>query len=762
MSHRFDDSVPQPLPIPPDSPPFVPRFSVRTKFTLAMVLSLAWFALTAWIAIPWMRDLAALANWPVALFVVGGIALVPGLMNAFLATSLLIDKRPPRRSFAHYPGISILIAAFNEERSILETLESIALQNYPGDFEVLVIDDGSTDRTARIVETMSHPWLRLVRQTTNLSKSAALNRGLAETRFDLIVTLDADCSLHTDALRNLVERYLSDPPGTKAVAGTMLVRNSRENWVTRAQEWDYFHGIAAVKRMQSLFHGTLVAQGAFSIYERAALNEVGGWDECVGEDIVLTWAMLERGWRIGHAEDACCFTNVPDRLTVFVSQRRRWARGMMEAFRRHPRILLVPRMSTFFVGWNLLFPWLDFVYTAAFIPGLILALFGIYWIAGPMTLALLPMALLMNALMYRISAKMFDEQGLRVRSNISGFLVYVFAYSLVLQPVSVAGYISELLGLRKNWGTKLSARACVVIAALFGILAAGDARAQTAVTGTISATSDAEEFDALRLRTGALFDYASPFDYAGVAAQTTHYTQSGWSRDAPAILVLWRKQDRDTLAGTIAEAGVVRIAGRTRLIGDATWTLRPSTRTGFELLVASDLVETQRALEDGTTHTLFGISAERQLSPRFTAIGFAAHQRFTDGNERQHLRGRLIWMLLPDHGISAQIQWRQFESGQLDAGGAYFNPDRYRHWQAALAMRKRSAGWLWTGTLAAGSEQVDRAARETTMLADLRAEGTLGKKTRLVLHASYNRSAGFAAADGYWYRVVGVSVVVPF
>jgi biofilm PGA synthesis N-glycosyltransferase PgaC len=127
---------------------------------------------------------------------------------------------------------------------------------------------------------------------------------------------------------------------------------------------------------------------------------------------------------------------------------------MLEAFRHHPGVLLVPRMSTFFVYWNLLFPWLDFAYTAAFIPGVILALFGVFWIAGPMTLALLPMALLMNFLMFRISVRMFDAQGLRVRRNVGGFLLYAFAYSLVLQPVSVAGYVSELIGLRRSWGTK--------------------------------------------------------------------------------------------------------------------------------------------------------------------------------------------------------------------------------------------------------------------------------------------------------------------
>jgi biofilm PGA synthesis N-glycosyltransferase PgaC len=426
---------------------------VRGKFALAVALSFVWLAFTVYLALPWMHDLARLTNWPVALFIIGGIALVPGLMNAFLAVSLLLDRRPPRRSYDSYPPISILIAAYNEEQSILETLGSLAVQNYPGELDVIVVDDGSTDRTATLVQSLDHPWLRLLRQTTHRNKAAALNRGLAAARFGLVITLDADSYLYKDALRNLVERYLSDPPGTRAVAGTMLVHNSRASWATKAQEWDYFHGIAAIKRMQSFFHGTLVAQGAFSIYDRTAIEQVGGWEECIGEDIVLTWAMLERGWRIGYAEDACCFTNAPDNLKKFVHQRRRWARGMLEAFRRHPRILLAPRMSTFFVCWNLLFPWLDFVYTAAFIPGVVLALFGIYWIAGPMTLALLPMALVMNLLMYRISARMFDRQGLRVRRNIAGFLVYAFAYSLVLQPVSVAGYVSELLGLRKSWDT---------------------------------------------------------------------------------------------------------------------------------------------------------------------------------------------------------------------------------------------------------------------------------------------------------------------
>jgi biofilm PGA synthesis N-glycosyltransferase PgaC len=127
---------------------------------------------------------------------------------------------------------------------------------------------------------------------------------------------------------------------------------------------------------------------------------------------------------------------------------------MMEAFRRHPRILLTPRMSTAFIWWNLFFPWLDLAFTLCFMPGIVLAFFGIYWIVGPMTLALLPLSLLLNGVMYRVSVCMFNAEGLRVRYNPWGFAMYALGYSLFLQPACVFGYLSELFGLRKTWGTK--------------------------------------------------------------------------------------------------------------------------------------------------------------------------------------------------------------------------------------------------------------------------------------------------------------------
>ena len=194
------------------------------------------------------------------------------------------SNRPTVKYFNSYPDVTILVAAYNEAPSIKETLLSLINQDYLGLINITVINDGSSDATLDEVKKLqvNHPTLKLIDLGSNGGKAAALNVGLKDSSTDLIITVDGDCWIKSDGVGHLVNRYLSDPAGTKAVAGAILIRNSRENWITKAQEWDYFLGIAAIKRIQSLFQGTLVAQGAFSLYERATLIEVGGWPKTVG------------------------------------------------------------------------------------------------------------------------------------------------------------------------------------------------------------------------------------------------------------------------------------------------------------------------------------------------------------------------------------------------------------------------------------------------------------------------------------------------
>jgi biofilm PGA synthesis N-glycosyltransferase PgaC len=409
-----------------------------------------------WYSQPWYSDLSNEIGLFPAYFIITFIAIIPGFMNAFVFVALVFDDRPLDLDDQRYPPVTVLIAAYNEATAITSTLASLFKQSYSAPIRIILISDGSYDLTVDVVREIEkkHANLELIYLQHNGGKAAALNRGLAECKTDIIISVDADCYIHHDGIKNLVSRYWGDPPDTVAVAGVILIRNSRENWITKAQEWDYFLGIATIKRIQSLFHGTLVAQGAFSLYDRKTLVEIGGWPDKVGEDIVLTWKLLLAGYRVGHAQDALAFTNCPNTLEKFIKQRRRWSRGLIEAFKENPMILFKPRLTTLYIWWNTMFPLVDIAFTFGFIPGLILACFGKFWIVGPMTLALLPIAFLLNGQMYRIGRAMFFEEELKVRKNWLGFLFYVLAYGLILQPACVYGYFSEFFNLRKSWGTK--------------------------------------------------------------------------------------------------------------------------------------------------------------------------------------------------------------------------------------------------------------------------------------------------------------------
>lgn len=259
-----------------------PRFylSVRTKFTIALAASVLWAIGAAWMAQRWVEDLSALCGPTLAYLTIYGIAVIPGFMNAFLVVSLILDRRPRflQQTLQHeLPPITILVAAYNEADNILGTLESIDRQHYPGYLRVIVVNDGSSDHTLSRLRSVHYPWLQVIDMGRNVGKARALTHALGFVRTKLTLTVDGDSYLYKNALANIVRRYLSDPTNTKAVAGAVLVRNSRKNLVTRIQEWDYFHGIAAIKRLQSLYQGTLVAQGAFSLYDTQTLRELGGW-----------------------------------------------------------------------------------------------------------------------------------------------------------------------------------------------------------------------------------------------------------------------------------------------------------------------------------------------------------------------------------------------------------------------------------------------------------------------------------------------------
>jgi len=424
--------------------------SVGSKFFISTLIAVAWFSFSLVMAEPWLADLSKVIGPTPAFVVILFVALIPGFLNAHILSSVLLDSPPELRTDLEFPPITLLLAAYNEAENLAETFRSIRQQDYPGEMEIILVDDGSTDGTPAVLESLSMPNLRVV-HANHGGKAQALNEGLKYVSNEIMVCIDADTFLHVQALKRIVARLLTDPPGTAAVAGCVLVKNSRASFLARMQEWDYFTGIASAKRQQSLYQGTLVAQGAFSAFLTKAVKAERGWPAVIGEDIVLTWALLKDDWRIGFEATAIGFTSAPTELRAFLRQRKRWARGMIEGLKRYGSIAFKGTFAGFFVAVDFVIPALDVFYSFAFIPGIALALTGRYFIVGPLTLFVLPLAFLIVFLLYRKQRKVFDEVDLKVRRNLWGFVVYMIVYQAIMSPVCVAGYFQEIAGARKRW-----------------------------------------------------------------------------------------------------------------------------------------------------------------------------------------------------------------------------------------------------------------------------------------------------------------------
>ncbi len=427
--------------------------STTVKFVISCFAAACWVGVSVWFSLPWIGDLAEHVTIVPAILIVSLLAFVPGFLIAFLTAGALLDRQPPLVSADPTLPITVLIAARNEAASIADTLRSLAGQDYAGEVSVFLVDNGSTDATAALATEAGLATglaLTVVHEQTP-GKNNALNTGLAYVDTNLVITLDADTLLQRSAVRLLVARLEASPPDVVAVAGDVMVRNSRNGLLARLQAWDYMLGIAAVKRIQGLFQGTLVAQGAFSLYRTDDVRAVGGWPDAIGEDIVLTWQLMRRG-RIYYEPLAVAFTSAPEPLRGLVRQRSRWARGMLEGIRTVPPWRQPRGIARALTGVDLAIPLLDLAYVFVWIPGLVLACFGCFWFVGPMTIAVLPVTMLVyGILLHYQRRRVLKPLGLVHRRNPWAFVIFLLFYQALMSVTSVYGYGQELFGRKRSW-----------------------------------------------------------------------------------------------------------------------------------------------------------------------------------------------------------------------------------------------------------------------------------------------------------------------
>ena len=175
-----------------------------------------------------------------------------------------------------------------------------------------------------------------------------------------------------------------------------------------------------------------------------------------------------------------------------------------------------------------------------------------------------------------------------------------------------------------------------------------------------------------------------------------------------------------------------------------------------------DFVETATAIDNGVSYDFAGGAIDYQWLPKWTTVGLAGVQNFSDGNQRRHLRGRLIFQPSLDLGLTTQLRYRWYDSSKSDVGRAYFNPSRYDEMMLAIGWRQRVNDWRTALTAGIGRQRIDAGAATTTRLAEASAERQMDGYA-LRMRAGYTHAASLASSDpNYWYRYVAMDVLIPF
>lgn len=285
-----------------------------------------------------------------------------------------------------HPFVSVCIPAFNEEQSIQNTVEKTLCLDYPKSrLEVIVINDGSTDKTSSIVEGLleKHSNLRLINQK-NMGKGAALNAGLAASRGEYFVVLDADSYPRKDALQRLLPHFTSDRVAT--VLPLMKLDEART--LLQKIQWCEYMINFFYKKLMGLVDCIHVAPGPFSVYRKDIIQRIGSFDENnLTEDLEISLRLQKNDYRIIQTFDTQVYTSSPTNLRDFYRQRNRWYKGSILNMLKYRGLvfnrkygdfglLQAPRVLTagFLVisliiisGYNFFLPWARRIYDLHYI-----------------------------------------------------------------------------------------------------------------------------------------------------------------------------------------------------------------------------------------------------------------------------------------------------------------------------------------------------------------------------------------------------------
>jgi poly-beta-1,6-N-acetyl-D-glucosamine synthase len=429
-------------------------FARRLFLALSLALFFGSFAVLVYfsLGVIYSFPLPQKLGWQDALhvFFFGILMMVTIRYLGLVLCSFLYSFRKFPEVGTFYPTLSIIVPAYNEEKVIEHALQALLSLDYP-DYEIIVVDDGSNDRTFSLAQQMNH-FNRAVPvrvfQQINMGKSAALNRGILVARGEVVLCVDGDSKVDPRALKQFIRHFVH--PGVGAVAGNVKVLN-RETLICRLQALEYIEGLNLLRRTQALFKAVSIVPGPIGLFRRQAILDVGGYDhDTFAEDCDLTFKLMRAGWLMEYQPEAIAWTEAPENLESLLKQRYRWTRGILQVISKHAFHWHDNKRPAAFLFWLTymgiecaLWPIINLSGFALFAYFMLCTNFGdLYWALWWFLLTFLDVL----AAVYCISLENEDWALAPLA------VIYRMFFSLMVDAAKLLATIEEIFNVRMDWG----------------------------------------------------------------------------------------------------------------------------------------------------------------------------------------------------------------------------------------------------------------------------------------------------------------------
>ena len=345
--------------------------------------------------------------------------------------------------------VTILVPVYNEEAVIEGALRSLLALDYPM-FDILVIDDGSSDRTFEIASSLEGRYgavtLRVVTKA-NGGKATALNTGIALARTPYVLCMDGDSRLARGTLRSAMRHF--EDPRVGAVAGNVKVVNRSNIW-TRLQALEYIEGLNMARRAQGFLRVVNIIPGPIGIFRLDVLRKVGGYDtDTFAEDADLTLKILTAGWHVRYEGRAIAWTEAPENFLDLIKQRYRWTRGILQALRKRSSWLASPLGGVAVWGSLLAMLFEAIIWPAANVFGNLLFALAALSVGVPSNIFYWWVLLTMLDVAAAVYTVAMEEEDL---SLIPYAVVYRFLFITMIDVAKLFATVEEAANVRMTWG----------------------------------------------------------------------------------------------------------------------------------------------------------------------------------------------------------------------------------------------------------------------------------------------------------------------